>query len=94
MTLRAYADRIGVNEQTVHHWKHAAEVAVIGADNFSKLTGKIEHLVAIHAAPKETWKGWSRVTPSSGNVGEENAVDLPDTVLFPLRIDRQTHQSS
>ena len=38
MTLRAYAERIDVNEKTVHTWKNAAEVAVLVAQNFSTLS--------------------------------------------------------
>lgn len=32
---RAYAERIGVNENTVKTWKYAADVAVLGAQHFS-----------------------------------------------------------
>ena len=34
MTLRAYAERIGVDEKTVYTWKNAAEVAVLTGQNF------------------------------------------------------------
>ena len=60
MTLRAYAERIGENEQTVTNWKLAAEVAVFAGKDFQNLTGYGKHLVAIHAAPEATWKAGRR----------------------------------
>jgi hypothetical protein len=51
MTLRAYAERIGVSEDTVTKWKHAADVAVSLGGDFESLTGHMKHLAAIHAAP-------------------------------------------
>ncbi len=67
MTLRAYAERIGVNEFTVHTWKKAADVAVVAGHNFAELTGCVKHLAAIHAAPKETWKTWCQLAPNHGS---------------------------
>lgn len=58
MTLRAYAERIGVDEKTVHTWKSAAEVAVLTGRNFDDLTDCMRHLAIIHAAPQEAWKTW------------------------------------
>lgn len=58
MTLRAYAERISVNEDTATKWKHTAEVAVSSGGDFDKLSGYMRHLAVIHAAPQETWKTW------------------------------------
>lgn len=56
---RAYAaERIGVKEDTVKTWKLAAEVAVLAGQHFVDLKDHMKHLVAIHAAPQETWKAW------------------------------------
>ena len=51
MTLRSYAERIDVNENTVQMWKKAADVAVVLKHDFSELTGYMKYLSAIHAAP-------------------------------------------
>lgn len=59
MTLRAYAERISVNEKAVYTWKSAAEVAVLCAQNFETLTGKVQHLSLIHAAPQETLRAYA-----------------------------------
>jgi hypothetical protein len=56
MTLRAYAERIGENEDTVKTWKYAADVAVLAGQHFEDLTGYGKHLAAIHAAPEDTNK--------------------------------------
>ena len=63
MTLRAYAEPIGVNEQTVHTWKKAAEVAVMTGHNFAEITDCLRHLAAIHAAPEATWQSYNRDNP-------------------------------
>ena len=55
MTLRSYAKRISVNEDTVKTWKYAADVAVLAGQHFEKLAGQVKHLAAIHAAPETTW---------------------------------------
>lgn len=50
LTLRAYAEQIGKNEQTVQNWKQAAEVAVTTGSDWKDLLPYMRHLSLIHAA--------------------------------------------
>jgi len=77
MTLRAYAERIGVSEDTVQAWKWAADVAVLSGQDFAALLDYMRHLSLIHAAPKETWGKWVEQLLENGWTVEELRSELP-----------------